>query len=41
VFQHPIAAFQEILDSFDRVHNDLRSRLSYQPDVLRELPSEP
>jgi hypothetical protein len=40
-FEHPIGPSQEILDSFDRVHNDLRLKLSWQLDVLRELPREP
>jgi hypothetical protein len=40
-FEHAIGPSQEILDSFDRAHNDLRLKLSWQLDVLRELPREP
>jgi hypothetical protein len=40
-FEHAIGPSQEILDSFDRAHNDLRLKLSWQLNVLRELPREP
>jgi hypothetical protein len=40
-FRHPIGPSQEIVGSFDRAHNDLRLRLSWQLNVLRELPREP
>ena len=36
-FEHAIGPSQEILDSFDRPHNDLRLKLSWQLSVLREL----
>jgi len=39
-FAHPIGPSQEILDSFDRAHNDLRLKLSWQLNVLRDLPRE-
>jgi hypothetical protein len=39
-FEHAIGPSQEILGSFDRAHNDLRLRLSWQLNVLRELPRE-
>ena len=39
-FAHAIGPSQEILDSFDRAHNDLRLKLSWQLDALRELPRE-
>ncbi|HET6943806.1 MAG TPA: hypothetical protein VFI01_00505, partial [Gaiellaceae bacterium] len=39
-FAHAIGPSQEILGSFDRAHNDLRLKLSWQLDVLRELPRE-
>lgn len=39
-FEHAIGPSQEILDSFDRTHNDLRLKLSWQLTVLRELPRE-
>jgi hypothetical protein len=39
-FAHAIGPSQEILDSFDRAHNDLRLKLSWQLNVLRELPRE-
>ena len=40
-FAHAIGASQEMLDSFDRAHNDLRLKLTWQLTVLRELPREP
>jgi len=40
-FEHPIGPSQEILDSFDRAHNDVRLKLSWQLTVLRELQREP
>jgi hypothetical protein len=40
-FEHPIGPSQEMLGSFDRTHNDLRLQLSWQLNVLRELPPEP
>jgi hypothetical protein len=40
-FEHPIGPSQEMLGSFDRTHNDLRLQLSWQLNVLRELPREP
>ncbi len=40
-FEHAIGPSQEILDSFDRAHNDLRLKLSWQLSVLRELTQEP
>jgi hypothetical protein len=39
-FKHAIGPSQEILGSFDRSHNDLRLKLSWQLDVLRDLPRE-
>jgi hypothetical protein len=39
-FKHAIGPSQEILGSFDRTHNDLRLKLSWQLDVLRELPRD-
>ena len=39
-FKHAIGPSQEILGSFDRTHNDLRLKVSWQLDVLRELPRE-
>jgi len=39
-FEHAIGPSQEILDSFDRAHNDLRLKLTWQLDVLRDLPRE-
>jgi hypothetical protein len=40
-FEHAIGPSQEILGSFDRAHNDLRLKLSWQLNVLRELAREP
>ena len=40
-FRHPVGPSQQIVDSFDRAHNDLRLRLSWQLNVLRDLPLEP
>jgi hypothetical protein len=40
-FEHAIGPTQEIVDSFDRAHNDLRLKLSWQLGVLRELTQEP
>ena len=40
-FEHAIGPHQEIVDSFDRAHNDLRLKLSWQLNVLRDLPQEP
>ena len=40
-FEHAIGPSQEIVGSFNRAHNDLRLKLSWQLDVLRELPREP
>ena len=40
-FEHAIGPSEEILDSFDRAHNDLRLKLSWQLNVLRELTREP
>jgi hypothetical protein len=40
-FEHAIGPSQEIVDSFDRAHNDLRLKLSWQLKVLRDLPQEP
>jgi hypothetical protein len=40
-FEHAIGPSQEILGSFDRAHNDLRLKLSWQLNLLRELPREP
>ena len=40
-FEHAIGPSQEILDSYDRAHNDLRLKLSWQLSVLRELTQEP
>jgi hypothetical protein len=39
-FRHPMGPSQEIVGSFDRSHNDVRLRLSWQLQVLRELPRE-
>jgi hypothetical protein len=39
-FEHAIGPSQEILGSFDRAHNDLRLKLTWQVDALRELPRE-
>jgi hypothetical protein len=39
-FEHAIGPSQEILDSFDRTHNDLRLKLTWQLNVLRDLPRE-
>jgi hypothetical protein len=39
-FEHAIGPSQEILGSFDRAHNDLRLKLSWQLDALRVLPRE-
>jgi len=39
-FEHAIGPSQEILGSFDHAHNDLRLKLSWQLNVLRELPRE-
>src|SRR6478736_624023 len=39
-FEHAIGPSQEILGSFDRAHNDLRLKLTWQLDVLRDLPRE-
>ena len=39
-FEHAIGPSQEILDSFDRTHNDLRLKLTWQLNLLRELPRE-
>ena len=39
-FEYPIGTSQEILDSFDRAHNDLRLKLTWQLNVLRDLPRE-
>jgi len=39
-FEHAIGPSQEMLGSFNRIHNDLRLKLSWQLDVLRELPRE-
>jgi hypothetical protein len=40
-FKHAIGPSEEILDSFDRAHNDLRLKLSWQLNVLRGLTQEP
>jgi hypothetical protein len=40
-FEHAIGPSQEILGSFDHAHNALRLKLSWQLNVLRELPREP
>ncbi len=40
-FEHAIGPSAEILDSFDRAHNDLRLKLSWQINVLRDLTKEP
>src|SRR5689334_8058241 len=40
-FEHAIGPSQEILGSFDRAHNELRLKLSWQLHVLRELPQDP
>ena len=40
-FEHAIGPSAEILDSFDRAHNDLRLKLSWQLNVLRDLTLEP
>jgi hypothetical protein len=40
-FEHAIGPSQEILDSVDRTHNDLRLKLTWQLNVLRDLPREP
>jgi hypothetical protein len=40
-FAHAIGPSGDILDSFDRVHNALRLKLSWQLNVLRELTLEP
>jgi hypothetical protein len=39
-FEHAIGPSQEILDSFDSTHNDLRLKLTWQLRVLRDLPRE-
>ncbi len=36
-FEHAIGKSADILGSFDRAHNDLRLKLSWQLDVLHEL----
>ena len=40
-FEHAIGPSQEIPGSFNRAHNDVRLKLTWQLDVLRELPREP
>jgi hypothetical protein len=40
-FTYAVGPSEEILDSFDRTHNELRLRLSWQLNVLRELTREP
>jgi hypothetical protein len=40
-FAHAIGPSGEIVESFDRAHNDLRLKLSWQLTVLRELTLEP
>jgi hypothetical protein len=40
VFEQAIGPSEEILGSFDRAHNHLRLRLSWQLNVLRELPRD-
>jgi hypothetical protein len=39
-FEHAIGPSQEILESFDGTHNDLRLKLTWQINVLRDLPRE-
>ena len=39
-FAHVVGPAQEIVGSFDRAHNDLRLRLTWQIQVLRGLPGE-
>jgi hypothetical protein len=36
-FQHAIGRSEDILGSFDRAHNELRLKLSWQLDVLQDL----
>ncbi len=40
-FEHAIGPSGEIIGSFDRAHNDLRLKLSWQLNVLRDLTLEP
>ena len=39
-FRHAMGPSQEIAGSFDRSHNDVRLKISWQLQVLRELPRE-